>query len=153
MGDMRTKTSRTAAPDADADPRSVAEVPQRPVLIVDDDPDILFTSRLLLERNGFAVETRTHCPDWTELSALHPSVVFMDINLGVENGMQACAAIKRNPRLFNLPVILISGMDDVRLADAAAECHADGFLTKPYGSSLLVDLARHYAQPPGPTVN
>ncbi len=122
------------------------EQPDQPVLIVDDDPDMLLSMRLLLERKGFTVETRVSCPNWTELQNLKPFLVFMDINLGTENGILACTAIKHNPRFHHLPVILISGWDGERLANAADQCHADGFLSKPYGANLLIELARHYAQ-------
>ena len=118
-------------------------------MIVDDDPDILITARTLLERQGFTVETRASCPSWMDLQEVRPCVVFMDINLGRESGVSACEAIKRNPRFTDLPVILISGLDSDRLADAAQHCHADGFLTKPYSVGLLTQLARHYAQRAG----
>jgi CheY-like chemotaxis protein len=127
-------------------PEALTNPTDQPVLIVDDDPDMLLSMRLLLERKGFQVETRMSCPNWTELQHLKPFLVFMDINLGTENGIVACTAIKHNPRFHHLPVILISGWDGERLADAADQCHADGFLSKPYGANLLIDLARHYAQ-------
>ena len=120
--------------------------PERPVLIVDDNEDILATARVILERNGFRVATRVLAPEWVDLQELQPCVVFMDINLGRESGLNACASIKDNPRFAELPVILISGLDGERLADAATRCRADGFLTKPYSPDLLVKLAWHYGK-------
>jgi two-component system alkaline phosphatase synthesis response regulator PhoP len=122
-------------------------------MIVDDDPDILSTARIILQRNGFKVVTRSTSPSWEELLEVQPCVVFMDINLGRENGIAACQAIKQNQRFLGLPVILISGMEEERLAHAASECHADGFLSKPYSAGLLVELAKHFARTSGNRMN
>jgi CheY-like chemotaxis protein len=134
-------------------PEHVEDFPQRPVMIVDDEEDILTTARIVLERQGFRVVTRTTSPSWEDLRQVQPCVIFMDINLGRESGISACQAIKQNQRFLALPVILISGMDGERLADAASQCHADGFLSKPYSAGLLVKLARHYAERSGNSMN
>lgn len=115
-------------------------------MIVDDEEDILTMGRIILERHGFRVVTRTTSPSWADLLEAQPCVIFMDINLGRENGIAACQAIKENARFMGLPVILISGLEGERLANAAERCHADGFLSKPYSAHLLVKLARHYAE-------
>ncbi len=117
-----------------------------PVMVVDDDEDILLMARRILERRGFEVVTRTSAPEWEELQRVQPCVLFMDINLGCESGMVACRAIKQHKRFFAIPVILISGMEGDRLASAAQECHADGFLSKPYSGDLLTSIATHYAR-------
>lgn len=115
-------------------------------MIVDDEEDILTTGRIILQRQGFSVVTRTTSPSWADLQEAQPCVIFMDINLGRENGITARQAIKENVRFMGVPVILISGLEGERLADAAMHCHADGFLSKPYSAALLVELARHYAE-------
>lgn len=123
-----------------------ADAIERPsVMVVDDDEDLLRMAKLVLERKGFHVETRNAAPDWQDLQRTAPAVIFMDIALGTENGMEACLAIKSNEQFASLPVILISGQGETRLREEVERSHADGFLSKPFSSDLLVQLSRHYA--------
>ncbi|MEO8588667.1 MAG: response regulator [Flavobacteriales bacterium] len=115
------------------------------VMVVDDDADLLQLAKSALERNGFQVDARTKAPSWQDLVKLHPTVVFMDVELGGENGLEICKAIKENPRLSDVPVILISGHGEVRLNAEAGRCRADGFMSKPFSSRLLVQIAEHYS--------
>lgn len=117
--------------------------PPTTVMVVDDDPDLLGMMKRTLERGGFTVAARSEPPDWKDLEEAAPAVVFMDIRLGKADGTQACAAIKGNKRSAGLPVILISGED--QLDKRARSCRADGYLSKPFKPQLLLDLAAHYA--------
>ncbi|MBS1582314.1 MAG: response regulator [Bacteroidetes bacterium] len=116
------------------------------VMVVDDDPDLLALMKRTLEKGGFTVAARKGPPDWRDLEETRPAVLFMDIGLGDMDGARVCAAMKRNARIAQLPVILISGEE--RLKEEAKECHADGYLSKPFKQQLLLDLAAHYAERP-----
>jgi DNA-binding response OmpR family regulator len=119
---------------------------QRSIMIVDDDHDLLQMAKRTLERKGFVVDARASAPRWDELQRVDPAVVFMDIELNGENGIEICQAIKTSERMSGLPVILISGHGEERLKDEASRCKADGFLSKPFSAKLLVDLADHYTK-------
>ena len=114
------------------------------VMVVDDDEDLLRLARAVLQREGFHVDVRTTSPSWQDLQNTAPCVLFMDIGLGTENGMEACLAIKSNEQFRSLPVILISGQGETRLREEVERSHADGFLSKPFSAQLLVQLASHY---------
>lgn len=127
--------------EAVAEPRA-----PRPVMLVDDDLDLLRLAKTALERAGFQVDARAEAPTWDDLQRVHPAVVFMDIELKGENGVDICQAIKTNGRAAHLPIILISGHGADRLKDEAERCKADGFLSKPFSTKLLVKLAEHYTK-------
>jgi two-component system OmpR family response regulator len=114
------------------------------ILVVDDDMDFLILTKRALERDGYRVETRATAPTWTDLQALDPSLVLMDVDLGGESGVEACRAIKAHRRAGELPIILISGMEEDSLRREADSCHADGFISKPVNPRLLLTLAKHY---------
>ncbi len=85
------------------------------IMVVDDDVDLLQLTRIALEREGFLVEALTKAPSWEDLTRSKPSVVFLDVELGGENGLEVCRAIKANKHAVDLPVILISGIGADRL--------------------------------------
>ncbi len=115
------------------------------VMVVDDDRDFLTLTKGVLENAGYNVDVRTKAPTWEDLSRSDPVVVYLDIALEAENGMDVCRAIKQHREWSELPVILISGRDEARLKKESASCKADGYLTKPLSRALLLQLAAHFA--------
>jgi len=69
---------------------------------------------------------------------IRPAVLLLDVILPGENGYDLCERIKRDPSLPHLPVLLLTGTFepfDRRRADSVG---ADGHLTKPFESQVLV---------------
>lgn len=116
------------------------------VLVVDDDADLCHLLGAALRKEGFVVETLGTAPSWELLERLDPCVIFLDIGLGAEDGTLVCNQIHRHPRHAHRPVVLISGRPEERLRADASTCDADGYLSKPFATRLVVDLARHHAQ-------
>jgi|GEM_PF-1313070 len=122
-------------------------VEEKPIImVVDDERDFLDLTRAFLEKHGFHVDARTRAPSWRELRRIDPALVLMDVALDGENGAEVCHAIKKHPHLGRLAVILISGQGEDRLRKEVDWCRADGFLTKPISSGLLMQLADHYTK-------
>jgi len=116
------------------------------VMVVDDDRDFLQLTQQLLERHGYHVDARTRAPSWSELLRIDPAVILMDVVLDGENGSDVCRAIKSHHGLAMLPIILISGHGEDRLKKEVDRCNANGYLTKPIGKALLLQLAHHFVR-------
>lgn len=116
------------------------------VMVVDDERDFLQLTRELLERHGYHVITRTRAPSWRELLRIVPALILMDVVLDGENGSDVCRAIKSHHGLAGLPIILISGFGEERLKEEVNRCNANGYLTKPIGKALLLQLAGHFVR-------
>lgn len=103
------------------------------VLIVDDDPDILLLTAVILREEGYQVleaETGSQC---LELAGAHrPDLVLVDVILPDMTGLEVCRQIKTDQALQGTFVILVSGL---RVSpDFQAEgldAGADGYLIKP----------------------
>jgi len=116
------------------------------IMVVDDERDFLQLTQKLLERHGYRVDARTRAPSWRELLHIDPAVILMVVILDGENGADVCRAIKSHKRLAGLPIILISGHGEDRLQKEVSHCHANGYLTKPIGRVLLLQLADHFVR-------
>jgi len=116
-------------------------LPQRPVLVVEDDLSFGQTLQDILERSGYSV---THTTDALEVSAIlreaHPDAVLLDLKLPVQDGCE----VLREIRLLdaNVPVFLMTGygqelqgLVEQGLRDGARLC-----LYKPFSP---VDLLQH----------
>ena len=71
-----------------------------------------------------------------------PDLVFTDLHMPLMNGAECCLAIKKDPALRSIPVVLIAseGKEDDRRISLEAGC--DDFLTKPLDRHLFLETAR-----------
>jgi CheY-like chemotaxis protein len=84
------------------------------ILVVDDEFDLLTVWRLLLEQQGFAVQT---APDGAAALKLvretRPDLILTDCMMPVMSGPQLCDALYQDPDLRAIPVILCSAAADI----------------------------------------
>ncbi len=73
---------------------------------------------------------------------LSDSVVVVDMNMPKMNGLEAVAAIKADPELAAVPMVMLSTSDNPDLIRKAQEAGVDDFLTKPNSFRGLIDIAR-----------
>jgi CheY-like chemotaxis protein len=69
---------------------------------------------------------------------IRPDVVLLDIIMPGENGYDVCEAIKKDPAVSHTPVLLLSGTFEPFDRQRAARIGADGHLTKPFESQVLI---------------
>jgi DNA-binding response OmpR family regulator len=107
------------------------------LLIAEDDPDLAETMREVLEED-FAVDVAA---DGTEAVSLahhgRPDVVVMDARMPKMNGLEACRALRHDPRTADLPIIMVTGGTEPELVSAAFDAGATDYLPKPFSISQL----------------
>jgi two-component system, chemotaxis family, chemotaxis protein CheY len=119
-----------------------------PVLLVDDDPDLREALQLVLEMNGYAVQVARDGADaLARLSeAPLPSVVLLDVMMPGMNGVEFRERQRADPRLRDLPVVLLTGAGpravDPALIDGAV------VLRKPFDFDQLFSLLDRLCAPP-----
>jgi sigma-B regulation protein RsbU (phosphoserine phosphatase) len=116
-----------------------AALKSTPVLVVDDSR----TMRLALIRSlkALGFENITEAADGrqaVELAQKHPfGLMLLDMEMPEMNGMEVLVAIKGDPQLRGLPVIVISGAEQVDNAVKCIEAGAEDYLPKPFNPTLL----------------
>jgi PAS domain S-box-containing protein len=107
------------------------------VLIIDDDPEAHDLLRRTLTREGFRVEGALDGETGLEMAGtLQPDVLLLDVIMPDMNGWSVLGALKANPDLANIPVVVISVLDD-RVTGAALG--AVGHLSKPVDPKQLLN--------------
>lgn len=79
------------------------------ILIVDDDPDVLYTVEVILEKEGFEIEKANGGREALEmLKTVTPQLILLDIMMPDIDGWDVLKEIRRNERLKQLPVVMLT---------------------------------------------
>src|SRR4051794_28633171 len=117
----------------------------RPVLIVEDDPDIAEGLRYNLEREGLRAVVAGTGERGLELALDKndpPALVLLDLMLPGMSGMELCRRLRREPQTRRTPVIIITARDSEGERVAGLEHGADDYVTKPFSVRELVARVR-----------
>ena len=108
------------------------------VLVVDDDRVNRMLLTRSLEREGHRVRCAENGAEALELLHDDPcDVVLLDIVMPELDGVSVLEHVKGDPALQEVPVIMISGVDDTDSVVRCIEIGADDYLPKPFDPVLL----------------
>lgn len=106
------------------------------VLVIDDDIAITELMSMLLKTHGFEVFT---CNSGTEgiklVKEKRPNVVLLDLMMPDLDGRQVCKAVRA---FSNVPILILSAINDPSVVASVLDAGADDFLVKPVPSNVLV---------------
>ncbi len=107
------------------------------VLLADDDVTARYLMQAALEQAGFKVTLACNGEEAVrQFTASHIDIVMLDVEMPVMDGYQACQQL-RELAGNELPIIMVTGMDDVQSINHAFEMGATDFITKPINWNLI----------------
>jgi signal transduction histidine kinase len=113
------------------------------VLVADDDVVHRLLMRESLEVAGFIVhEAGDGLEALDLLDRLHPELMFLDAMMPRVDGFAACVETRKRPHGAHVPVLMVTGLDDVSSIDRAYQAGATDFITKPINWPLFNHRAR-----------
>ncbi|MES3020365.1 MAG: ATP-binding protein [Pseudomonadota bacterium] len=110
------------------------------ILIVEDSPTQAERLRRLIGARAY--HTRVAGNGRLALAAIRerrPHLVLSDIVMPEMNGYELCQAIKSDPALREIPVVLVTSLNDPKDIIRGIECGADNFIRKPYADEYLLN--------------
>ncbi len=118
---------------------------KRPVvLVIDDDPTMQLMAEEALDAAGF--ECREAEDGTTGLKIFErsrPDLVLLDVVMPGLDGFQTCAQLRALPGGADVPVMMMTGSDDIDSINAAFEAGATDFVTKPINYQILGHRLRY----------
>ncbi|WP_066255875.1 hybrid sensor histidine kinase/response regulator [Hydrogenophaga flava] len=140
----RDAASSDGAPELPVE-AAVSAVPL--VLVVDDSITVRRVTQRLLQREGYRVTLAADGLQALErLQQERPTVVLSDIEMPRMDGFDLVRNIRNDPRLSDLPVIMITSRIAEKHREHARELGVDHYLGKPYSEDELLALVANYAQ-------
>jgi CheY-like chemotaxis protein len=111
----------------------------KPILVVEDDPDVLELYVALLQVKGYEVVTSRNGVEALEvLRRVTPALVLLDLMMPVMNGWEFLRVIGQDPAIAHLPIVVLSAVADQKPPGAVKA------LLKPVDVQKLWDLVAQY---------
>ena len=118
------------------------------VLIVEDEPNIVLSLEILLQRAGY--ETATTADGEAALEIIRrtrPDVVLLDIMLPKRNGYEVCRVVKSDPILSSIPVVMLTAKGQEVEILKGLELGASAYIAKPFGNTEVLEAVRAALEP------
>lgn len=123
----------------------------RRLLVVEDEANIVEALSYVLQRAGFQVETVSDGDEALErLKRESYAAVVLDIMIPGMNGFEILRAVRADPRLVDLPIVVLTARSQAKDRELAEEIGASAFITKPFSNAEVVERLRAFTEaPPG----
>jgi DNA-binding response OmpR family regulator len=109
------------------------------ILIVEDDRDIAELIRHYLVKAGHTADVLSSGAEaLPRLAARRPDLLVLDLMLPGLHGLEICQAVRRDPGLAELPIIVVTARAEESDRVSGLELGADDYLTKPFSPKELV---------------
>ena len=108
------------------------------LVIVDDDVSYLSIVRNLLKSYFEVYPAPSAIKLFTIMGNFIPDMVLLDLDMPGMNGFQVIKAMKENPRYKDVPIMLLTAMEDESSLMEGLNLGATDYVTKPFTGPLLV---------------
>ncbi|MFG0258630.1 MAG: response regulator [Phycisphaerales bacterium JB043] len=124
-----------------------ADITRSTVLIVDDHEQNLELLQAYLEELGCKTIGARDGFDAIEMVERHsPDLVLLDVMMPRMSGFQVCEKIKSDPTTRDIPVVMVTALNEVADVERAVESGANDFLSKPVHKIELITRVRSLLQ-------
>ncbi|MEN6571766.1 MAG: response regulator [Anaerolineaceae bacterium] len=115
------------------------------ILVIDDDPAMTDLLRLILSPIQAAIFTSNSGPEGVEIAASeNPDIIILDLMMPEMDGWEVCRIVRESS---NVPILIMSAIDNPGLIAKALDAGADDFLVKPVPSGVLIAHIMNLTRP------
>ena len=125
--------------------KTTTAVKLQTILAIDDDPNILQITEIILGKEGYAVEIAESGKEAIEaLKQKRIDLILLDVMLPDTDGYSLCQNIKESNETRDIPIILLTGLDSVENKVRGLDVGASDYLVKPFlHKELLARIRAH----------
>lgn len=119
------------------------KTPTKKILVADDEPPVVQIIRANLELEGYQVVTAYDGVQALEKAkAEHPDLLILDIMMPRMDGFDVLDALKKDASTENIPVVMLTALNEIEHMDQAARKGSYCYLTKPFEPLELLMIVR-----------
>jgi two-component system cell cycle response regulator len=118
------------------------------ILVVDDNQQNLELLLAYLEdmEEVTALEAHNGVEALEVVSRENPDLILLDIMMPKMSGFEVCKQLKANPETRQIPVVMVTALNETADVERATECGTDDYITKPIERAALVNLVKTMLQ-------
>ena len=122
--------------------------PTRPlILIVDDEQTQRLLMRRVMEKEGYRVIEASNGKECLDVCQQNlPDIVLLDAMMPIMDGFSCCAQLQTIPTVSQVPVLMITALEDKKSVNQAFEVGATDYITKPIHWAVLLQRVRRLIQ-------
>ena len=138
--DEQTSRASSAEPAPGAEPQKAA----RPrVLMADDQTELLYLMKEMIEYAGFEVVTATDGVEAMKaVFETNPDIIVLDYNMPRKNGLEVASDLKNNPLFAHIPIMIVTAYGEKHAKLKGLSMGIDDYLIKPVDADELVARIR-----------
>ena len=123
------------------------------ILVVDDNPDNLKLTQVLLEIEGYEVKMAEDAKQTLEtLRTYRPALILMDVQLPEMDGLELTRRLRLDPALGGVVIVALTAYAMKGDQEDARAAGCDGYITKPLDTRIFATVVGEYlSTPPGRT--
>jgi len=123
-------------------------MPQKLILIIDDDNRNIFALKAVLKAKGFDCLSAISAQDGFSILEKHDNVaiVLMDMMMPDMDGYQAIAAMKKSDKMKNIPVLAVTAQAMVGDRERCLSAGASGYVSKPIDVDELLKQIENFTE-------
>ncbi len=122
------------------------------VMVIDDSQTITRAAAIYLSGpkdrpTGMVVRTVANGFDAIpDIMDFHPHIIFLDVMMPKIDGFTICKAIKANPSLKGIKVVMLTAKDGLFDQAKGMDAGADSYITKPFTKDVIMDVVQRYVK-------
>ncbi|OGO03392.1 MAG: hypothetical protein A2Y72_02050 [Chloroflexi bacterium RBG_13_53_26] len=121
---------------------------QARILIVDDDPVFVNSTRTVLESKHYQVSAASDGDEGLrKVKEVRPDLIILDVIMPTKDGFTVCEQLKKDPQFSEIPVIMLTSFAEKRgecniPVSAGLTLEAEAYLDKPASPEKLLDQVK-----------
>ena len=124
--------------------RKRKEEKRKCVLVVDDVATIRMIAGAVFRNAGYEVFEARNGDEALESARIHlPDLIVMDVMMPIKGGIEALKEIREDDALKSIPVIMLTGSEDLEILEEAASLQATDYIIKDNLKTVTERLQKH----------
>lgn len=113
------------------------------ILVVEDDENIQQLVGYNLAKAGFHVVYADNGEQaLTVIKREKPELIILDLMLPGLNGLEVCKLVRKDPKIKNLPIVMLTAKSEENDITAGLDLGADDYITKPFSPKILISRVK-----------
>jgi PAS domain S-box-containing protein len=119
--------------------KEMEKAKQKKILVIDDEKDLCDTAKGILEAKNYSVDTALSGQEGLDkIAKSKPDLIILDLMMPEMDGFAVAEKLKKNPETSQIPIIVLTALDQEESAKRVLSLGAKGYLVKPFEPEALL---------------